>query len=177
MTAWTTRLGKLGKVAPFDYPYQVEGRRSPDRMPKLLAAHQAALESARKRHRGPVVLAGKSMGSRIGCHLSLEADVDGLVCFGYPLKGMGQNRKIRDEVLRQLKTPILFVQGTRDALCPLDLLASVRKKMRARSELFVVEAGDHSLRVTKTQLAKDGRTQDDVDDEILGVVRDFVGRL
>jgi hypothetical protein len=177
MTAWAARLGKVGKVAPFDYPYQVEGRRSPDKMPKLLAAHHAALDAARKRHRGAVVLAGKSMGSRIGCHLSLEADVDALVCFGYPLKGMGQNGKLRDEVLRQLKTPILFVQGTRDALCPLDLLASVRKKMKARSELFVVEAGDHSLRVTKTQLAEDGRTQDDVDDEILGVVRDFLGRL
>jgi predicted alpha/beta-hydrolase family hydrolase len=177
MKEWTARLGTIGKVVPFDYPYQSAGRRSPDPMPKLIGAHRDALERARRGHHGRVILAGKSMGSRIGCHLSLEREVSGLVCFGYPLKGMGAGGKIRDQVLKDLRTPVLFIQGTRDALCPLDLLAKVRAQMTARSELFVVEGGDHSLRATKSRLKESGQTQGALDDDILKKVGNFVGSL
>jgi predicted alpha/beta-hydrolase family hydrolase len=177
MQAWKRRLESLGDVSTFDYPYQAAGKKRPDPMPTLVAAHRDALAAARSEHPGPVVLAGKSMGSRIGCHLSLEETVLGLVCFGYPLRGMGKAGKLRDQVLRDLKTPILFIQGTRDALCPLDALANVRKAMTAPSELFVVNGGDHSLSVTKTQLAREGRTQADVDADILSAVREFVATL
>ena len=178
MQRWRVRLESLGRVVLFDYPYMrdaIQGRgRRPDRLPKLIAAHREALESARAGHDGPVFLAGKSMGGRVGCHLALEESVDGVVCFGYPLKGMGKTAKLRDEVLIALETRILFLQGTRDRLCPLDLLEDVRGKMRAASRLFVVEAGDHGLQVTKTQLKQDGGTQDDVDDRILAAVGSFI---
>lgn len=177
MQAWRRRLETIGSVVLFDYPYMREGRRSPDRLPKLLAAHRAALADARRGHPGPVFLAGKSMGSRVGCHLALEEPVDGLVCFGYPLQGArpasGAPSKLRDEVLKALETRILFVQGTRDKLCPLDRLERVREQMRAPSTLHVVPDGDHSLRVTKTRLKQDGETQDGVDDHILAAVRAF----
>jgi predicted alpha/beta-hydrolase family hydrolase len=177
MRAWKRRLETLGKVVTLDYPYMVEGRRSPDKQPKLVEAHRAALEAARKGHRGPVVLAGKSMGGRIGCHVSLEDKVDGLVCLGYPLKGAGKRASIRDEVLVALRTPVLFVQGTRDPLCPLELLDAVRPRMTARSELLVVEGGNHSLEVTATALRAAGETQEDVDRRILRTIADFVGKL
>ena len=61
----------------------------------------------------------------------------------------GDRSKLRDQVLLELKTPILFAQGTRDPLCPLDLLEGVRKRMHAPSTLTVVEGGDHSLMVAK----------------------------
>ena len=114
------------------------------------------------------------MGGRIGCHVSLEEKVDGLVCLGYPLCAMGDRTKLRDEVLRALTTPILFVQGTRDALCPLDLLERVRGEMKAPNFLHVVEGGDHSLRVPKRQLQATGETQEDVDQRILKSIADFV---
>jgi predicted alpha/beta-hydrolase family hydrolase len=173
MERWSARLEQLGSVYRFDYPYMQAGRRSPDKQERLIAAHTEALAAARKPRR-PVVLIGKSMGSRIGCHVSLEQPVDGLICLGYPLQGMGKAGKLRDAVLKQLEVPILFVQGTRDNLCPLDLLAQVRKKMQAPSELFVVEAGNHSLEVTKTQLKATGETQDDVDDRILAAITGFL---
>jgi len=174
MRRWRERLERLGRVVSFDYPYMAEGRRRPDRMPVLLEAHRDALASARGGHDGPVFLAGKSMGSRVGCHLALEQPVDGLVCFGYPLRGSGRSAKLRDEVLLALDTPILFLQGTRDELCPLDLLEEVRGRMKAPSELLVVEAGDHGLAVTKTRLKQDGETQDDVDDRLLAAVGRFL---
>ena len=174
MLSMGARLSAVGDVRRFDYPSMREGRRRPDRQPVLVDAHRKALATACDGHSGPVVLAGKSMGSRMGCHLSLEEPVDALVCFGYPLQGQGRNPKLRDEVLLGLRTPILFVQGTRDRLCPLDLLEEVRGKMQAPSDLLVVEAGDHSLCVTKRQLAADGETQDDVDDRIVARAREFL---
>jgi predicted alpha/beta-hydrolase family hydrolase len=122
-------------------------------------------------------LIGKSMGGRVGCHVALEEKVDELVCLGYPLCAMGDRTKLRDEVLRALTTPILFVQGRRDPLCPLDLLGRVRSEMKAPNFLHVVEGGDHSLLVTKRQLQADSKTQDDVDQQALKAIVEFVDQL
>lgn len=177
MRAWARRLEALGSVVAFDYPYMVAGRRAPNPLPKLIEAHRDALARARTAHAGPVILIGKSMGSRVGCHLALEESVAGLVCLGYPLKAAGKSGKIRDEVLLELRTPVLFVQGTRDALCPLDLLAEVRARMQAKSELEVVDSGDHSLLATKGQLARAGLKQEDVDARILAAIDAFTRTL
>ena len=103
-----------------------ERRKRPDRLPQLIAAHRQALVDARRSTSTTAILIGKSMGGRIGCHVALEEKVAGLVCLGYPLCAMGDRTKLRDKVLRALTTPILFVQGTRDSLCPLDLLEPIR---------------------------------------------------
>src|SRR5262249_7493813 len=150
---WKDRLSEIADVATFDYDYMRESRKRPDPLPKLIAAHRKALSEARKRHPAEsTVLVGKSMGGRIGCHVALEEKVNGLVCLGYPLCAMGDRTKLRDEILLALNTPILFVQGTRDSLCPLDLLERVRVDMKAPNFLHVVEGGDHSLRLPKRQL-------------------------
>lgn len=172
MTAWAERLASLGDVVRLDYPYQHAGRRSPDRLPVLVAAHREALAAARAGRRGAVVLAGKSMGSRVGCHVALEEPVDALVCLGYPLRGA--RGALRDEVLLALRTPILFVQGTRDPLCPLEALAGVRRRMKAPSELHVVEGGNHSLEVGVRALRVAAETQPDVDDRVLAAVAAFL---
>jgi hypothetical protein len=184
MIAWRDRLGSLGDVRAFDYPYMQVGRRRPDRLETLVEAHRRALHdlaregAARSKSAASgasgVVLAGKSMGSRVGCHLALTEPVLALVCLGYPLVGASKNRPLRDEVLKALRVPILFVQGTRDPLCPLDRLAVVRVEMTNEHELVVVEGGDHSLRVGKRALAARGQTQQDVDDRIVRAIGDFI---
>jgi len=178
MQDWKKRLSGIGVVETFDYDYLREGRRRPDRLPQLIAAHRKALKRVRERHRAEsIILVGKSMGGRVGCHLSLEEKVDGLVCLGYPLCGMGDRAKLRDEVLRALTTPILFVQGTRDSLCPLDLLERVRAEMKAPNFLHSVEGGDHSLRVPKSQLQGTSKTQQDINQQILKAIGKFVDQL
>src|SRR6266513_5543093 len=151
----------------------IQGRRRPDTMPRLIATHRKALAALRAKTSGPIILIGKSMGGRIGCHVALEEEVNGLICLGYPLCAMGNRTKLRDQVLRDLRTPILFVQGTRDQLCPLDLLESVRSQMTAPNFLHVVEGGDLSLQVTKTQLKNAGETQDEVDARVLTAIAQF----
>jgi predicted alpha/beta-hydrolase family hydrolase len=177
MQRWKDRLAIIGRVALFDYSYMREKRKRPDRLPQLIAAHREALAQNRPVDDGATVLIGKSMGGRIGCHVALEEKVDALVCLGYPLCAMGDRTKLRDEVLRALRTPILFVQGTRDPLCPLDLLERVRAEMKARNVLHVVEGGDHSLIVPKRQLQVKGETQEDVDQGILNQIAQFVEQL
>jgi hypothetical protein len=177
MQRWKVRLDTLGCVVPFDYSYMLEGHKRPDRLPELIAAHREALAAARKTNPGPLILIGKSMGGRVGCHLSLEEEVTGLVCLGYPLCGGANPAKLRDEVLRALRTPILFVQGTRDSLCPLELLEPVRAEMKAPTHLHVVEGGDHSLVVRKRALSKANQTQEEVDQQILQTIASFVKGL
>ena len=177
MQRWKDRLATIGRVVLFDYPYMREKRKRPDRLPQLIAAHREALAQDRHVDEGTTVLIGKSMGGRIGCHVALEEKVDALVCLGYPLCAMGDCTKLRDEVLRALRTPILFVQGTRDPLCPLDLLERVRAEMKTRTILYVVEGGDHSLIVPKRQLQAKGETQEDVDQGILNRIAQFVEQL
>jgi predicted alpha/beta-hydrolase family hydrolase len=172
MRGWAKRLRKLGKVSSFDYPYMRQGRKRPDRHEKLLAAHLQHIDRAHKRHDGPLLLAGKSMGGRIGCHAALERDVSALMCLGYPL--VSPSGSVRDEVLLALRTPVLFVQGTRDPLCPLDRLAKVRRRMKAPHALHVVDSGDHSLRATKTWLRDHDQTQADVDARAAAAIASFM---
>lgn len=177
MQNWKERLSEIGHVETFDYDYMREGRKRPDPLSKLIAVHREALVKAREKHRSArTFLIGKSMGGRVGCHVSLEEKVDGLICLGYPLCAVGDRSKLRDEVLRTLTTPILFVQGTRDPLCPVDLLERVRAEMKAQNFLHIVEGGDHSLRVPKRELEKTGQTQSDVDQRILAAIVGFVDR-
>jgi predicted alpha/beta-hydrolase family hydrolase len=183
MLAWKQRLERLGRVEPFDYPYQRAGRKSPDRPPVLVSSHRAELERLGAQHAGPIVLIGKSMGGRIGCHVAVElarAEAAGprpsaLVCLGYPLVAPGG--AVRDEVLLELRTPVLFVQGTRDSMCPLQRLAPVRERMSAPNELHVVEGGDHSLLVQKRLLTEQGLTQAEVDERVFAAIAAFLARF
>lgn len=174
MRRWKERLSVLGDVVTFDYPYMRERRGRPDPLSQLIATHRQALIDARRGSVQPAFLIGKSMGGRIACHVALEEPVAGVICFGYPLCGGGDPAKLRDKVLRELRTPILFLQGTRDSLCPLDLLQNVMSEMQAQHSLHVVEGGDHSLQVLKRQLQKAGETQEDVDERILAAIAQFV---
>lgn len=177
MRAMQARLETLGPVTPFDYPYMLAGKRTPDRQPVLIEAHERALSELRARGAKNVVLAGKSMGGRIGCHVAVKTEQRprALVCFGYPLVSPGG--AVRDQVLLELETPVLFVQGTRDTLCPLERLEVVRARMKAPNELLVIEEGDHSLAVTRTRLKTRGETQDSVDAGIVDRVRAFLDAL
>ena len=175
MQRWKKYLREIGEVETLDYDYMREGRKRPDRLPHLIATHRAALAAMRQKFSGSIFLIGKSMGGRVGCHVALEEKVDGLICLGYPLCAMGDRTKLRDEVLLALRTPVLFVQGTRDVLCPLDLLESVRSKMAAPNFLQPVDGGDHSLLVRKKDLGNE--TQEDIDQRVLEAIRSFVEQV
>jgi predicted alpha/beta-hydrolase family hydrolase len=172
MRRWREYLRMLGDVTSFDYPFMQARRKMPDRMPALVAAHREALAKVRDEAKGaPLFLAGKSMGSRVGCHLSLEESVTGLVCVGYPLVS-GSSGALRDEVLVALRTPVLFIQGTHDSLCPIPKLEDVRARMTAPSWLYTVQDANHSLELPSVKHTP--ALQKDVEISALEAIRRFM---
>jgi uncharacterized protein len=134
-------------VLTFDYPYMAAGRRAPDRPERLLDAHAAAVARLR-RECGSIVLAGKSMGARIGSHLVGDRGeaATALVHYGYPLVAMGKDEPRDVEHLSTITAPQLFFAGSRDRLCPIDLIRPVVATLPA-ADLVVIDGADHSFKV------------------------------
>lgn len=148
MDGLRTRLAAAGHpTLTFDYPYMEAGRKAPDRMPTLMACHRAVLQRLRQ-YEWPVVLAGKSMGGRIGSHLAVEEAALGVVFYGYPLVSPSSGAVRPTDHLRELGLPMLFLAGSRDRLAPLGELEPLVESL-PRSVLEVIEEGDHSFKVPK----------------------------
>ena len=157
---------------------QGKGRHQPDPLKTLIQAHRDAITEAKK-DGDKVVLIGKSMGGRVSCHVSLEdgVAVDGIVCLGYPLQAQGRRvRGTRDEVLRELRSPVMFVQGTRDRMCPIRSLDAIRQDLEVPNYIHVVEGGDHSLIVRKSQLDELGKKQEDLDRAAVDAIKAFLDK-
>src|ERR1044072_5680908 len=93
MQGWAKRLESIGDVALMDYSCMKEGRKRPDPLPMLIAAHRKALAEVRRE--AATFLIGKSMGGRVGCHVALEETVNGVICLGYPLCAQGDPSRMR----------------------------------------------------------------------------------
>jgi predicted alpha/beta-hydrolase family hydrolase len=157
----------------YQFPYMEAGRRRPDRPPKARATVRAAVEAARRECAGlPVLAGGKSFGGRMTSQAAAEAPlagVVGLVFMGFPLHPAGRPGTDRAAHLSSVGVPMLFVQGTRDALADLDLLRPVLGDLGDSARLHVVEGGDHSFKVLK----RSGRTEEEVMAEIADAVAGF----
>lgn len=163
------------RVVRFNFAYAEQGRKAPDRQPVLEATYRAVVEHVRA-NMSPdkLVIGGKSMGGRIASHVAASGtDVDGLVFLGYPLHPPGRPERIRDAHLYEVKAPMLFVEGTRDPFCPLDTLEHVRAKITAPTTLYVVDDGDHSLKVRKSS----GRSAPDAWQEAIAASGEWISLL
>ena len=151
----------------YQFPYMEAGRKRPDYQPKLLATVRAAVAEARRvAPELPLFAGGKSMGGRMTSLAAAKAplpDVVGLVFLGFPLHAPGREGAERAEHLAAVGVPMLFLQGTRDALCDLELLRASLAKYGGRATLHVVEHADHSFDVPRSS----GRTKADVRAELL----------
>lgn len=154
----------------FQFPYMEAGRKRPDHKTRLLATVRAAVATARGKVRLPLVAGGKSMGGRMtSTALSEEPDpaVSGLVFLGFPLHPAGRPGTERAAHLHELTVPMLFVQGTRDALADIDLMRAVHGQLGGQlATLHEVADGDHSFKVPK----RAGRTRDEVLSELADAI-------
>ncbi|KAG9448331.1 hypothetical protein H6P81_014459 [Aristolochia fimbriata] len=181
MIRWKEMLGKAlhaVEVVTFDYPYMSAGkRRPPPKADKLVEYHSDVVRKAVEKHPGhPLILAGKSMGSRVSCMVANSGDFDvaAIVCLGYPLKSPGGG--VRDEILLELTVPIMFVQGSKDALCPLEKLSGVLKKMKSVSELHVIDGGDHSFKIGKKFMESHGVSLEEAEETAVTAIAVFVAK-
>lgn len=151
----------------FQFVYMELGGKRPD-APKLAhAAVRAAVAKAGELLPDvPLIAGGKSFGGRMTSQaqaLAPLAGVRGLAFLGFPLHAAGQPSDERAAHLFDVRVPMLFVQGTRDALAEMKLLKPLIKKLGARATLHAVDEADHSFHVP----AKSGRKDAEVRDEFL----------
>jgi uncharacterized protein len=180
----------------YQFPYMEAGRKRTDAPAVATATVRAAVAMARETTPGLASLAGgKSFGGRMtsravadglitydpadspavgGIRGDLGHDappaVRGLVFFGFPLHPAGRPGADRADHLRQVACPLLFLQGTRDALADLDLVRPVVANLGARATLHVVEGGDHSFGVLK----RSGRSEEEVMAELGDVAAGWI---
>ena len=175
MEAIADRLARNGVATlRYQFPYMEAGRKRTDRPPVAQATVRAAVvAAAREAPELDLFAGGKSFGGRMTSQAAATAalpGVRGVVFLGFPLHPAGRPGIERADHLDRVKVPMLFVQGTRDALADLALLDPVLDRLDDRARLHVVVGGDHSFHVPK----RSGRTDGEVLDEIAAVVTAFV---
>jgi predicted alpha/beta-hydrolase family hydrolase len=158
----------------YQFPYMEKGSRRPDAPAVAHAAVRAAVAKAARCCAGlPLIAGGKSFGGRMTSQaqaIAPLAGAHGLAFLGFPLHPAGKPSTARAAHLSELKIPMLFLQGTRDALAELKLLEPVVKGLGALASLHLVQDADHSFHVP----ARSGRNGREVMGEVLDAFKAWV---
>jgi uncharacterized protein len=161
----------------YQFPYMEKGSKRPDPPALAQATVRAAVAEAAKACAGlPLIAGGKSFGGRMTSQAQAKAPLDsvkGLVFFGFPLHPAGKPSSDRAAHVADVKIPMLFLQGTRDALADLGLLKPIVKGLGNKATLHLAEGADHSFHVLKSS----GRNDREVLAEILDAFAAWVDAL
>lgn len=178
MTAIANGLAKRGiATLRYQFLYMEKKSKRPD-PPKLAqaAVRAAVAEAHRLAPKLPLFAGGKSFGGRMTSGAQSASPLDdvlGLIFLGFPLHPAGAPAQERAQHLADVHIPMLFLQGTRDALAELDQLQPVIKSLGKRATLKLFDPADHSFHVP----AKGGRKNAEVLDEILDAFSEWVDKV
>ena len=181
MTATAQGLAARGVATlRYQFPYMERGSKRPD-VPRVAhAAVRAAVAAAAHAVPGvPSFAGGKSFGGRMTSQAQADAPlpgVRGLVFLGFPLHPAGKPSDARAAHLREVRVPMLFLQGTRDALADLALLKPLVRDLGHRATLHVFAGADHSFHVPARSGRKDAQVLDDVLDALVAWIDALPGR-
>ena len=161
----------------YQFPYMENGSKRPDGPAVATATVRAAVAKAAEIFPDVTLIAGgKSFGGRMTSQAQAAApmlDVRGLAFVGFPLHPAGKPSIERAEHLDRIDRPLLFLQGTRDALAEIPLIEPVVQRLGPRATLHLVEGADHSFYVLK----RSGRNDADVLNEICSAFADWVAAI
>ncbi len=161
----------------YQFPYLERGGRRPDPPPLCHATVRAAVAEAARLAPGlPLFAGGRSFGGRMTSQAqALEplAGVRGLAFLAFPLHPAGSPSDARAKHLEAVQIPMLFLQGTRDALADGVLLEALIARLGARATLSLVQDADHSFHVP----ARGARTDTQVASEVLQRLAAWIGAL
>jgi predicted alpha/beta-hydrolase family hydrolase len=151
----------------YQFPYMERGSKRPDSPEVAHATVRAAVvEAGRQWPRLPLFAGGKSFGGRMTSQAQALAPlpgVRGLVFLGFPLHPAGKPSDERAAHLSDVPVPMLFLQGTRDALATPDLLRPLVTSLGDHATLHEFACADHSFHVP----ARSGSSDADVLRELL----------
>lgn len=161
----------------YQFPYMERGGKRPDAAPLCHATVRAAVLTAHELAPKLVLVAGgKSFGGRMTSQAQAEsplAGVRGLAFLGFPLHAPNRPSSERGEHLRQVEIPMLFLQGTRDALADLTLMRRLVERLGKVATLKVLSGADHSFHV----LVRSGRTDEAVRSEMADSMAAWIASL
>jgi len=157
----------------YNFLYTEKGGKRPD-PPRLAhaAVRAAAARAAELAGDLPLFAGGRSFGGRMTSQTQAEEplpNVRGLAFLGFPLHPAGKPGVDRADHLANVRVPMLFISGTRDALAELDLLQPVIATLGGRTSLHLVDEADHSFKVA----AKSGRTNAEAEAEALDALANW----
>lgn len=139
----------------FNFPFMENKKGRPD-MPAI--AHktiEAAIHKGSEFLPGvPLFASGKSFGGRMSSQFLSKANPDfikGIIFYGFPLHPPGKPSVDRAEHLKDIKIPMLFIQGTRDELAEWSLIESVINNL-SQATLYKIEGTDHAFKAGKQNL-------------------------
>jgi uncharacterized protein len=178
LEAVAAELGNRGVATlRYQFPYMEQRSKRPDAPALAHATVRAAVaEAGRQVPKLPLVAGGKSFGGRGTSQAQAAAalpGVRGLAFLGFPLHPAGKPSDERAKHLFDVQIPMLFLQGTRDALAELDLLEPVVKRLGKPATLHLVKEADHSFHV----LARSGRNDREVMAEVLDAFAAWVDTI
>jgi predicted alpha/beta-hydrolase family hydrolase len=160
----------------YQFPYMETRQRRPDPPRILVATVSAAIAVAHELAPDlPLLAGGKSMGGRMTSHAAAQEAIDsvrGLVFFGFPLHPPNRPGVSRAAHLPEIRMPMLFLQGTRDALAGLELITQVCGQL-SLATLHILQGADHGFAVLK----RSGRSDSDILVELATVTRDWASRI
>ncbi|MBI2679401.1 MAG: alpha/beta fold hydrolase [Candidatus Solibacter usitatus] len=136
-------------VLRYDLPFRIEGKQpNPRNAVRDREGVHAALEAVRKQARGRVIAAGHSYGGRQSAMLAAERPgaADGLLLLSYPLHPPDKPQQKRTDYFPNLRTPALFVHGTKDPFGSIEELREAIALIPARTDVLPVEGAAHDLK-------------------------------
>lgn len=162
----------------YQFPYMEQGSKRPD-TPKLAQAtvRAAVAQASRMVPKLALVAGGKSFGGRMTSQAQAESPlprVRGLAFLGFPLHAVGRPSDERAKHLLEVAIPMLFLQGTRDALADVHLVKKLAKKLGSRATLKLLFDADHSFHVPTRSGRKDAGVRADVLDAIASWIETLV---
>jgi predicted alpha/beta-hydrolase family hydrolase len=161
----------------YQFPYMEQGGRRPDPPNRAQAAVRAAVAEASRRLPGLALFAGgKSFGGRMTSQAQASAPLPGvlgLAFLGFPLHPAGRPSRQRGDHLFDIAIPMLFLQGTRDALAGLGEIEPLCRDLGERAVLRLFQAADHSFHVP----ARSGRSDPQVRAEMLDALAAWIDGL
>lgn len=171
MAAVAAELAQRGiATLRYQFPYMENRARRPDSPAVAQATVRAAVEMALGWLPGlPLIAGGKSFGGRMTSQAQARAPlrgVCGLAFLGFPLHPAGRPSRDRAEHLFDAQIPMLFLQGTRDALAALDQLERVCRALGPRATLTLFADADHSFHVPARTGRKDSQVRSDMLDAL-----------
>jgi predicted alpha/beta-hydrolase family hydrolase len=158
MTTLAKSLGEEGLATlRFNFPFAENKKGRPDPPPVAHKTIEAAIAKAQELFpKLPLFVAGKSFGGRMASqYLSTQSndEVRGIIFYGFPLHAPGKPSTERAEHLKDVKVPMLFLQGTKDELAKWDLIESTCSSLRL-ANLIKIEGANHAFKAGKQDIMK-----------------------